>query len=1013
MLDRRWFSPALLGLFVLSGFAGLIYQSIWSHYLGLTLGHAAYAQTLVLAMFMGGMALGAWLVSRFAHRLRRLILGYALIEGVIGLLGLVFHPVFVGYTEVSQSSALPLFGSWGLAWLWQWGSAAALIAPQTVLLGATFPLMSAGLLRARLGEDGEVLGGLYFTNSIGAAFGVLAATFLLLPSIGMPGAMALAGGLNVLVALLAWGLSRGLREETLPPLPAPALARETEAGSPEAPELVKLYGVLLGATFLSSAASFVYEIGWVRLLNQALGTTLHSFELMLATFIAGLAFGGLWVRKRSKAVKDVVQYAGFVQVLMGAAALVSVPLLSSSFEWVGWTMRALARTEEGYTLYTFATAAIAMLIMFPAAFFAGMTLPLFTSALLRKGSGEAAIGRVYAANTLGAIVGVMLAVHVLIPSIGIRLTVTLAALVDALIGLYLLRMLSPGYWMPRVAVAGLATAAVFAASVHFGRLDPREQVAGVFRTGLASIPESAEVPFLRDGSTATIGVVRQGTLKTISTNGKPDASLRPLSEAPTLDEITMLMAAALPLATHPDPERVAIIGWGSGLTTHTMLGSDRPVVVDNIEIEQAMWEGAKFFEQRVDRAYLDPRSKVHFDDARTFFAAGNRQYDVIISEPSNPWVSGVASLFTKEFYRFLHGHLEEDGQLIQWVQTYEIDDPMVATMIAALLEVFPNSELYVTNTADLLIVARKAAGEGYLLAPWESEPLASELRRVGLGSPADFAIRRIGGPAVLRTLVRMFDSPPHSDYFPTVSLRGPETRFRNASSMILQRLVWAGLPVLDVLECRRPPIEARGVIPTEASIAVRDLWRADALATAMEGGTAYTASGEDSGIPALLAFLRTPTLDAAETRETSRVLSALAENTLGTLAPERVSPLWAGAAWLDRDRAALPGIGGQMAVLSAAAARDWPRVGANAVALMDSEAFSGLHPGAREQVLVLSMVAALGVGDARAVAALEATYGPDTESGALADLRGFLMAFADGESACIATSTGSQRLAAP
>lgn len=1011
MLERRWFSPALLGLFVLSGFAGLIYQSIWSHYLGLTLGHAAYAQTLVLAMFMGGMALGAWLISRFAHRLKRLIFGYAVIEAVIGVLGLAFHPFFLGYVDVSQASALPFFGSLGLAWLWQWGSAAALIAPQTVLLGATFPLMSAGLLRARLGEDGEVLGGLYFTNSIGAAVGVLTATFVLLPTIGMPGAMAVAGGLNLLVAVLAWALARGLREESLPPLPAPATT--TADGGVSTPELAHLYRVLLGATFLSSAASFVYEIGWVRLLNQALGTTLHSFELMLATFIAGLAFGGLWVRKRAKAVKDVVQYAGFVQVLMGVAALVSVPLLSSSFEWVGWTMRALARTEEGYTLYTLATAGIAMLIMFPAAFFAGMTLPLFTSALLRKGSGEAAIGRVYAANTVGAIVGVVLAVHLLIPLIGIRLTVTMAALMDALIGLYLLRVVSPGVWMPRVAIAGVATLAFFAVSVQFGKFDPREQMAGVFRTGNTSLPPTTEVPFLRDGSTATIGVMVDGSRKMISTNGKPDASLRPLDQAPTLDEITMLMAAALPLATHPAPERVAIIGWGSGLTTHTMLGSPVPQTVDNIEIERAMWEGAKFFAERVDRAYLDPRSKVYFDDARTFFAAGGRKYDVIISEPSNPWVSGVASLFTEEFYRFLDGHLEDDGQLVQWIQSYEIDDPMVATMVAALLQVFPHSELYVTNTADLLILARKTPGRGYSEAPWASEPLASELRRVGLGSPADLAIRRVGGASVLRTLVRLYDAPPHSDFFPTVSLRGPETRFRNASSMILQRLVWSGLPILDALECRRPPAEAAGVLPTDASVAVRDLWRAESLAEAMAGRGSGSFAGEEGAMPPLFAYLRTPPFAGDEARETSRVLAAMAENSIGILAPERIAPLWATAAWIEPSRQALPGIAAQLAVLSAASARDWSALSRAANALLQDAAFAGLHPAAREQVLTLAMVAALAEGRGQAVAELEATYGPGVGAAALADLRSFLMAYADGEDACAATAVGAPEPALP
>src|SRR5690606_5078812 len=163
------------------------------------------------------------------------------------------------------------------------------------------------------------------------------------------------------------------------------------------------------------AASFIYEVGWVRLLNQALGTTIHSFELMLAAFILGLAFGGLWVRRRARYIREPVRYVGYVQIWMAIAALVSIPIFTQSFEWVGWIMRALAPSENGYTLYEIATAAISLLVMFPAAFLAGMTLPLFTLALLREGALEDVIGRIYAANTLGAILGVAVMMHVLIP----------------------------------------------------------------------------------------------------------------------------------------------------------------------------------------------------------------------------------------------------------------------------------------------------------------------------------------------------------------------------------------------------------------------------------------------------------------------------------------------------------------------------------------------------------------------------------------------------------------------
>ena len=200
-------STTLLFLFAFSGVSGLIYQSVWSHYLGLTLGHAAYAQTLVLAIFMGAMAAGAWLASKKSSRWKNPIAAYAIIEGIIGVLGICFHSIFVGYSSISQDSILPELTQ-STAHLYQWLTAAMLIFPQCLLLGMTFPLLSAGFIRSNQQQDGQALGGLYFSNSLGAAIGALLATFLLLPEIGMPGAMTVAGVLNIAVAIGAWLISR-------------------------------------------------------------------------------------------------------------------------------------------------------------------------------------------------------------------------------------------------------------------------------------------------------------------------------------------------------------------------------------------------------------------------------------------------------------------------------------------------------------------------------------------------------------------------------------------------------------------------------------------------------------------------------------------------------------------------------------------------------------------------------------------------------------------------------------
>src|SRR5688572_2890396 len=201
----RW---AFFLVFALSGFSGLIYESIWSHYLKLFLGHAAYAQSLVLIIFMGGMAIGSWLAARYAARWKQPILVYAIVEGIIGVIALIFHKTFVGMADAFYFSILPEIGSSVLGGALKWTAAGALILPQSVLLGMTFPLLSMGLLRRYPREPGASLAMLYFTNSIGAALGVLASGFWLINAVGLPGTIMAAGLLNVALALVVWALVR-------------------------------------------------------------------------------------------------------------------------------------------------------------------------------------------------------------------------------------------------------------------------------------------------------------------------------------------------------------------------------------------------------------------------------------------------------------------------------------------------------------------------------------------------------------------------------------------------------------------------------------------------------------------------------------------------------------------------------------------------------------------------------------------------------------------------------------
>src|SRR3954466_1639073 len=312
-------------LFTASGFAGLIYESIWTHYLKLFLGHAAYAQSLVLIVFMGGMALGAALCGRLSQKLANPLLVYAAVEAAIGVLALAFHPVFVGVTDWGYGSLLPWLGNEWLALAGKLLLCALLILPQSILLGATFPLMSAGLVRAHPAAGGQSVAMLYFTNSLGAAAGVLASGFWLIAWVGLPGTLRTAGALNLLIAVTVWGLGRSFRN---PPL----------AGD-SSDERARLF---LAIAFFTGLASFVYEIVWIRMLSLVLGASTHSFELMLATFILGLALGGLAMRKRVDRAATPELLLGWVQIGMALAALATLPVYDLTFGLMETLMKGLA-----------------------------------------------------------------------------------------------------------------------------------------------------------------------------------------------------------------------------------------------------------------------------------------------------------------------------------------------------------------------------------------------------------------------------------------------------------------------------------------------------------------------------------------------------------------------------------------------------------------------------------------------------------------------------------------------
>jgi predicted membrane-bound spermidine synthase len=635
---------------------------------------------------------------------------------------------------------------------------------------------------------------LYFTNSIGAAIGVLASGFWLIELVGLPGTIMSAGLLNVALALAVWAL---LKMDTVKGAAPPAAAKPAQATGDAS--LAMLFFFAAG---LTGAASFIYEIGWIRMLSLVLGSTTHSFELMLSAFITGLAFGGLWMKRRIDRIGDAVRFAGWVQVIMGTLAVLTIPLYVQTFDWMAALLSGLQVSDTGYSLFTLFSHGIALVVMVPTTFMAGMTLPLFTHVLMRSGHGEGAIGRIYASNTLGSILGVLFAVHVGLPLLGLKSLIGVGAALDVALGLLLIhrsgateRVFGP---LLRAAVVGGLALAVVALAVH---VDPRRLASGVYRYRSAQLDEAARVLYYRDGKAASVSLISVGSELIISTNGKPDAAIAMDPNAPrTPDEVTMVMAAALPLAYNPAAKEVANIGFGSGLTTHTLLADPQIERVDTIEIERAMIEAAHGFGDRVARAFTDPRSRIHLEDAKTFFSLQQRKYDVIVAEPSNPWVSGVASLFSEEFYRTVPNYLTDDGVFVQWLQLYEFNDQLAHSVLKALSRTFKDVAIYNTDDVNVLIVAKAS---GALRRPDFAHvlegTLGEELAVAGVKSANDFLVRKSGSMPLIEAVLAQSPIPANSDYFPFLDLHAGRARYRVQAATMFHTWGVAPLPILEML----------------------------------------------------------------------------------------------------------------------------------------------------------------------------------------------------------------------
>ncbi|OYV65742.1 MAG: hypothetical protein B7Z72_12065, partial [Gemmatimonadetes bacterium 21-71-4] len=398
------------------------------------------------------------------------------------------------------------------------------------------------------------------------------------------------------------------------------------------------------------------------------------------------------------------------------------------------------------------------------------------------GAGERAIGTVYGVNTLGSIAGVIIAGLVLMPVLGLKWLLISGAVVDIGLGVALLRpsALDRDHRARTRFGFLLATVCFVLANGLLVRFDLWKLSSGVYRQGLLPTSTTFTFPFYKDGRTATVSVRRatDGGYLTLATNGKPDASMDPFWEDSTIapgelhslaeDQATQILLPLIGLAHVPDAREIAVIGQGSGMTSSLLLGSPEVKQVVTVEIEPEMVTASRAFRPANHRVFDDPRSHIVIDDAKAYFATTGRKFDLIISEPSNPWVSGVSGLFTREFYHRVRNNLTANGVLGQWLHLYEINDSLVVSVLAAIDQNFKSYEVFFTSNSDVLILASNRSTP--LVPDWKVlryPGVAHDLRRAVPMSPEALNAMRLAGRNILHPYL-IAHAQVNSDYYPVL-----------------------------------------------------------------------------------------------------------------------------------------------------------------------------------------------------------------------------------------------------
>lgn len=734
----------LLFIFFLSGISALIYQTVWLKNLGLVFGNTVYATSTVIAIYLAGLGIGAFLFGKRLLGRSPLIL-YAILEALIGVAGSLSSNGFALLDQAYIASFQSFSGSPLLLALARGLFVALFLLPPTILMGGTLPVL-VRWAEAGSRSRGKAISALYAVNTFGAVAGVALAGFILIPKAGLLTTLFTAVLLNFLLALVSVLLGYGIRDEPRDPavhLPPPA------AGYGSAP-------VVLLLTFLMGLTSIADEVFWSRVLVLHLGSSVYAYALMLTSFLIGIAAGSALIHRIIDRV-DPVKTLFFLELVLAATLAVQIHYFVRFADVLEALARALNAATYEMTLVVLLLTVLSALFI-PTAIM-GATFPLVVKLYGdRTGAAEGrASGVVYFFNTLGSILGSLLAGFVIIRWIGSQNGLFLMALINLLIAVILFRS---GSGRRRWVLSLASSATVLVCAFVLARPDQIILSAGLFAD------RKAPVLLFREDVTATVTLRQmEGKFLSLELNGVNVAGTSP-------DLLgTQHLQGHLPLLAHGSAKRVLHIGFGSGGTAWAV--SRHPVQQIRIaEISPEVLEVSDSRLRSVNHGVLsDPRVRVEINDGRNFILATPETFDVILSDSIHPRYAGNGSLYTRDYFELCRKKLAPGGVISMWLPIYTLTTRNYLMILRAFSDVFPNTTVwYVPNTVNpfTIVMGRLEPGPIPLdrVEKGLTPAVRAELAQIGIHNAADIAAALIIDAEGVQRVTAGIE--PHVDDLPAV-----------------------------------------------------------------------------------------------------------------------------------------------------------------------------------------------------------------------------------------------------